>query len=213
MQSSGAPPFPESEWENILSGKSVDLDKVFSGIFPLGKDDKQVEHLGDFKLSHTHTSYPSSVCAPRANGTNHGKLPLKQPPTRSLTGVPSLPPTVNTFPSSSQPSTAWYNSESSITTPQSGTMSPPITISNSPTRSASPVCTPDSCNPLDLEVSYLACQGLCAHPQLSALVIFALQVQTNRHMLGFLSKSGSISAHKERCRPPHTLQLLTNFYI
>ncbi|EMD37572.1 hypothetical protein CERSUDRAFT_32093, partial [Gelatoporia subvermispora B] len=52
MQSSSAPPFPESEWGNILAGRPVDLDKVLSSIFSLGKDDKQVEKLGEFELSH-----------------------------------------------------------------------------------------------------------------------------------------------------------------
>ncbi|EMD33085.1 hypothetical protein CERSUDRAFT_98693 [Gelatoporia subvermispora B] len=52
MQSASVPAFPESEWTNVLAGKPVNLDKVLSSIFSLGRDDKQAERIGEFELSH-----------------------------------------------------------------------------------------------------------------------------------------------------------------
>ncbi|KIJ37984.1 hypothetical protein M422DRAFT_259370 [Sphaerobolus stellatus SS14] len=39
------PEFPESEWENIIKGKSVSLDKVLTSMVVIGSDSKQVEHI------------------------------------------------------------------------------------------------------------------------------------------------------------------------
>ncbi|KIJ52303.1 hypothetical protein M422DRAFT_776013 [Sphaerobolus stellatus SS14] len=39
------PEFPESEWDNIIRGRSIDLDKVLSGMAVVGADTKRVERL------------------------------------------------------------------------------------------------------------------------------------------------------------------------
>ena len=44
------PEFPDMEWNNILSGKSVNLDVVFTGMFSPATDSRTVENLGDLEL-------------------------------------------------------------------------------------------------------------------------------------------------------------------
>lgn len=50
---SEAPPFPHSEWTNVLTGTMVDLDHVISGSFAITNDNREVELLGgmEFKFS------------------------------------------------------------------------------------------------------------------------------------------------------------------
>jgi hypothetical protein len=52
LQSAGShPPFPKSEWKNVLSGMAVNLDIVFSGLFSTLTNDKITTSIGDFDLS------------------------------------------------------------------------------------------------------------------------------------------------------------------
>ncbi|CAL1707956.1 unnamed protein product [Somion occarium] len=56
VNSSGAPEFPDAEWTNILSGKPVNLDHVFSGHYSAGQEEKQVEKLGGLEISYRPTA-------------------------------------------------------------------------------------------------------------------------------------------------------------
>jgi hypothetical protein len=44
------PEFPNMEWNNILAGKAVNLDIVFSGMYSTASDNKTIENLGDLEL-------------------------------------------------------------------------------------------------------------------------------------------------------------------
>jgi hypothetical protein len=44
------PPFPNSEWSNILMGSMVDLDHVISGGFAITNDNREIEQLGGMEL-------------------------------------------------------------------------------------------------------------------------------------------------------------------
>lgn len=52
LNSVGAPEFPDAEWSNVLRGKFVDLDHVFSGQYTLGVDEKHTEKFGPVELSY-----------------------------------------------------------------------------------------------------------------------------------------------------------------
>ncbi|PIL27245.1 hypothetical protein GSI_10389 [Ganoderma sinense ZZ0214-1] len=52
LNSVGVPEFPEAEWGNVLRGKPVDLNHVFSRQYTLGQDEKHVEKLGPVELSY-----------------------------------------------------------------------------------------------------------------------------------------------------------------
>ncbi|KAL1697898.1 hypothetical protein EV121DRAFT_186381, partial [Schizophyllum commune] len=45
------PPFPDSEWENILSGRAVNLDNVLTFEYSLSMESKTVEKVGDFEVA------------------------------------------------------------------------------------------------------------------------------------------------------------------
>jgi hypothetical protein len=44
------PEFPESEWDNVIRGRTVDLNKVLSAMFIIGSDSKRTEHLGSIEV-------------------------------------------------------------------------------------------------------------------------------------------------------------------
>jgi hypothetical protein len=50
INSSRAPPFPHSEWTNIIAGSMVDLDHVISGSFAVSNDNREVERLGGMEV-------------------------------------------------------------------------------------------------------------------------------------------------------------------
>ncbi len=52
LNSVAAPEFPDGEWNNVLHGRAVDLDHVFSGQYSLGRDEKRVEKIGTVEISH-----------------------------------------------------------------------------------------------------------------------------------------------------------------
>nr|VWO96574.1 N/A [Ganoderma boninense] len=60
LNSVGAPEFPDVEWGNVLRGKVVDLDHVFSGQYLFGKDEKHTEKFGPLELSYR-TIMPSKT--------------------------------------------------------------------------------------------------------------------------------------------------------
>ena len=50
INSLSCPEFPDAEWLNIILGKAVNLDIVFSGLYSTDNDSRQIEHLGDIEL-------------------------------------------------------------------------------------------------------------------------------------------------------------------
>ena len=50
VNSSRAPPFPHSEWTNVVAGTMVDLDHVISGSFAVTNDNREVESLGGMEV-------------------------------------------------------------------------------------------------------------------------------------------------------------------
>jgi hypothetical protein len=45
------PPFPDSQWTQLLAGRSVDLDHVFSSLYSVSHDSRQTEKLGNMGLA------------------------------------------------------------------------------------------------------------------------------------------------------------------
>jgi len=50
VNSLSCPEFPEAEWLNIILGKAVNLDVIFSGLYSTDNDSRRIEHLGDIEL-------------------------------------------------------------------------------------------------------------------------------------------------------------------
>jgi hypothetical protein len=50
LGSKRVPEFPDSEWNNILAGKAVNLDVVFSGMYSTSTDNRAIENIGDLEL-------------------------------------------------------------------------------------------------------------------------------------------------------------------
>ena len=55
------PEFPDMEWNNILAGKAVNLDVIFSGMYSTASDNKTIENLGDLELHFGVTKPAKSV--------------------------------------------------------------------------------------------------------------------------------------------------------
>ena len=50
LGSKRVPEFPDSEWNNILTGKAVNIDVVFSGMYSTVTDNRAIENIGDLEL-------------------------------------------------------------------------------------------------------------------------------------------------------------------
>ena len=50
LSSKCIPEFPNSEWNNVLVGKAVNLDAVFSGMYSTIMDNRAIENIGDLEL-------------------------------------------------------------------------------------------------------------------------------------------------------------------
>jgi hypothetical protein len=50
LSSKRVPEFPDSEWNNVLAGKAVNVDVVFSGMYSTITDNRAIENIGDLKL-------------------------------------------------------------------------------------------------------------------------------------------------------------------
>jgi hypothetical protein len=50
LTSAGAPQFPHSEWQNVITGAMVDLDHVISGSFAVSNDNREVEVVGGIQF-------------------------------------------------------------------------------------------------------------------------------------------------------------------
>jgi hypothetical protein len=44
------PEFPDSEWNNVLAGKAVNIDVIFSGMYSTITDNRAIENIGDLEL-------------------------------------------------------------------------------------------------------------------------------------------------------------------
>ena len=44
------PEFPNSEWNNVLAGKAVNIDIVFSGMYSTIMDNRAIKNIGDLEL-------------------------------------------------------------------------------------------------------------------------------------------------------------------
>ena len=44
------PEFPDMEWNNVLAGKSVNLDVVFTGKYSTATDSRTIENLGELEF-------------------------------------------------------------------------------------------------------------------------------------------------------------------
>jgi len=72
------PQFPDSEWTNLLAGRSIDLDHVLSGLFSVSQDDKKTEHIGELEIA-VGPSVPAKVVR------THGEWNLAWDPTVEAT--------------------------------------------------------------------------------------------------------------------------------
>jgi len=50
LGSKHVPEFPDSEWNNVLAGKAVNLDIVFLGMYSTVTDNRAIENIGNLKL-------------------------------------------------------------------------------------------------------------------------------------------------------------------
>jgi hypothetical protein len=50
LSSKCVPEFLDSEWSNVLAGKAVNLDAVFSGMYSTVTDNRAIENIGDLEL-------------------------------------------------------------------------------------------------------------------------------------------------------------------
>jgi hypothetical protein len=48
--STNCPEFPDSEWPNVLAGRAVNLDIVFSGYYSTSNNDKRIETVGELEI-------------------------------------------------------------------------------------------------------------------------------------------------------------------
>ena len=55
-----APEFPNMEWNNILAGKSVNLDVVFIGMYSTSTDNRTIENISELEL-HFGADKPSKL--------------------------------------------------------------------------------------------------------------------------------------------------------
>ncbi|TFY52990.1 hypothetical protein EVJ58_g9701 [Rhodofomes roseus] len=62
----GAPEFPSAEWDNILRGLPVDLDRVLSGMYSTTDNDKEVAQLGPYKVTAPRTQAARRTSGKRA---------------------------------------------------------------------------------------------------------------------------------------------------
>ena len=56
----GCPAFPDSEWLNLVQGKTINLDNVFSGFYSTSTDNQRTENIGEveFKFGTKDSSKP-----------------------------------------------------------------------------------------------------------------------------------------------------------
>ncbi|TRM59734.1 hypothetical protein BD626DRAFT_369922, partial [Schizophyllum amplum] len=55
------PQFPDEEWGSLLSGRPVDLDRVFTSIYSVSLDSKAIERIGSVELSVGHVTPTKAI--------------------------------------------------------------------------------------------------------------------------------------------------------
>jgi len=60
LRSKHVPKFPDSEWNNILMEKAVNLDAIFSGMYSMVMDNWAIENISNLKL-HFRATKPAKV--------------------------------------------------------------------------------------------------------------------------------------------------------
>jgi hypothetical protein len=50
LNSKHVPEFLNSEWSNVLAGKAVNLDVVFSGVYSTVTDNRAIKNISNLKL-------------------------------------------------------------------------------------------------------------------------------------------------------------------
>jgi hypothetical protein len=50
LSSKCIPEFPDSKWNNVLVGKAVNLDIIFSGMYSTVTDNRAIKDIGDLEL-------------------------------------------------------------------------------------------------------------------------------------------------------------------
>jgi hypothetical protein len=59
--SAACPDFPYSEWGNIINGRAVNLDQVFSAFYTTSNDNRHVTQLGNLEITSDAASTPSKI--------------------------------------------------------------------------------------------------------------------------------------------------------
>jgi hypothetical protein len=59
--SASCPDFPYSEWGNIINGRAVNLDQVFSAFYSTSNDNRHVTQLGNLEITSDTASTPAKV--------------------------------------------------------------------------------------------------------------------------------------------------------
>jgi hypothetical protein len=65
VNSPKCPQFPDSEWNNLVTGRAVNLDHVLSGLFTIADTPKRTEQVGDIEISF---ASPSAAKAVKTHG-------------------------------------------------------------------------------------------------------------------------------------------------
>src|ERR1700722_13830976 len=50
LRAKRVPEFPDMEWNNILAGKTVNFNVVFTGMYSTDTDSRTIENLGELEL-------------------------------------------------------------------------------------------------------------------------------------------------------------------
>jgi hypothetical protein len=81
------PEFPDSEWNNVLAGKAVNIDAVFSGMYSTITDNRAIENIGDLEL-HFGATKPAKTVGTHGDWVVAWRIILKA--TRRAQGVQRL---------------------------------------------------------------------------------------------------------------------------
>jgi hypothetical protein len=100
LNSIDCPQFPESEWTNLISGRSVNLDHVLSGLFSVSQETRKTERVGDMEIGRLLQPKLSNSIG---SGSRHGNLQSRQPSSSSSIARKKSGATESTSGSSSLP--------------------------------------------------------------------------------------------------------------
>jgi hypothetical protein len=134
------PQFPDSEWTNLLAGRSVNLDHVISGLCSLSNEERTSEKIGTVQIS---LGPAAAVVQVRTHGewVIAWEKPSELQHSFFPTANPSSEPTASTSPAFSPLFRSEPTTESSNSTRPSASAWANVGTSNFPTTSASPTYT------------------------------------------------------------------------